>query len=123
MGAAAAAIDAQALTRRFGDVVAVDAVTLSIAAGETFGLIGTNGAGKSTLIKMLTTLLPPTAGRAMVAGHDVVAAPAEVRACIGYVPQLLSADGSLTGYENLLRSARLYGLPRTLRRELSLIHI
>ena len=111
------AVETRALTRRFGDFTAVDAVSFSIAPGETFGLIGTNGAGKSTLIKMLTTLLPPSAGTAMVAGHDIVTAPAAVRAHIGYVPQLLSADGSLTGYENLLLSARLYGLTRAVRRE------
>jgi len=105
-------IDISALTRRFGDFVAVDGVTLTIGKGEIFGLIGPNGAGKSTLIKMLTTLLPPTSGRATVAGFDLMAAPHKVRRHIGYVPQLLSADGALTGYENLLLSARLYGLPR-----------
>ena len=80
-------------------------------------LIGPNGAGKSTLIKMLTTLLPPTSGSARVAGYDVVTQAAGVRRRIGYVPQLLSADGSLTGYENLLLSARLYGVPRQERQE------
>jgi ABC-2 type transport system ATP-binding protein len=99
------------LTRRFGEVTAVDRVTFSINQGEIFGLIGPNGAGKSTLIKMLTTLLPPTAGSAIIAGFDIMAQPAEVRRHIGYVPQLLSADGSLTGYENLLLSARLYKVP------------
>ncbi len=99
------------LTRRFGDLTAVDAVSLQVDAGEIFGLIGPNGAGKSTLIKMLTTLLPPSSGRALVAGFDLVQRPAEVRRRIGYVPQLLSADGELTGYENLLLSSRLYLLP------------
>jgi ABC-2 type transport system ATP-binding protein len=106
------AIEMSVLTRKFGDVVAVDGVTLTIGEGEIFGLIGPNGAGKSTLIKMLTTLLPPTSGHATVGGSDLVAAPRKVRRHIGYVPQLLSADGALTGYENLLLSARLYGLPR-----------
>jgi ABC-2 type transport system ATP-binding protein len=92
-----AAVQASALTRKFGDVTAVDQVTLTINQGEIFGLIGPNGAGKSTLIKMLTTLLPPTSGSATVAGHDIVSESAEVRRHIGYVPQLLSADGSLTG--------------------------
>lgn len=100
------------LTRRFGAVTAVDRVSLAVRPGEVFGLIGPNGAGKSTLVKMLTTMLPPTSGRAVVAGYDVVRAPARVRARIGYVPQLLSADGALTGYENLLFSARLYLVPR-----------
>jgi len=101
-----------ALTRAFGDLVAVDHVNLLVNRGEIFGLIGPNGAGKSTLIKMLTTLLPPSSGTATVAGYDIVREPAQVRRHIGYVPQLLSADGSLTGYENLLLSARLYGVPR-----------
>jgi ABC-2 type transport system ATP-binding protein len=105
-----------ALTRKFGDLVAVDGATLAINRSEIFGLIGPNGAGKSTLIKMLTTLLPPSAGSAEVAGFDIVKAPADVRRHIGYVPQLLSADGSLTGYENLLLSARLYGVPRAERK-------
>lgn len=104
------------LTRRFGDLTAVDAVSVEVRAGEIFGLLGPNGAGKSTMIKMLTTLLPPTSGRAWVAGFDVAAEPAQVRRRIGYVPQLLSADGALSGYENLLVSARLYGIPRAERR-------
>ncbi len=106
------AVAIRELTRKFGDFTAVDRATADIAVGEMLGIIGPNGAGKSTLIKMLTTLLPPTSGTALVAGHDIVRAPAEVRRHIGYVPQLLSADGSLTGYENMLLSARLYGIPR-----------
>jgi len=112
-----AVVEIAALTRKFGDLVAVDAVTLTVQRGEIFGLIGPNGAGKSTLIRMLTTLLPPTGGTAKIAGFDIVIAPADVRRRIGYVPQLLSADGSLTGYENMLLSARLYGVPRGERDE------
>jgi ABC-2 type transport system ATP-binding protein len=112
-----AAVQVFALTRKFGDLVAVDHVTLTIGQGEIFGLIGPNGAGKSTLFKMLTTLLPPTSGTATIAGYDIVQQPAEVRRHIGYVPQLLSADGSLTAYENMLLSARLYGVPRRERTE------
>src|ERR1039458_5092121 len=89
------ALQVSALTRKFRDLTAVDQVTLTINRSEIFGLIGPNGAGKSTLIKMLTTLLPPTSGSATVAGYDIVTQPAEVRRHIGYVPQLLSADGSL----------------------------
>jgi ABC-2 type transport system ATP-binding protein len=100
------------LTREFGTLVAVDHVSLKVRRSEIFGLIGPNGAGKSTLIKMLTTLLPPSSGTAIIAGCDIVRAPQQVRQHIGYVPQLLSADGSLTAYENLLLSARLYGIPR-----------
>lgn len=110
-------VQASQLTRNFGDLAAVDHVTLTVNQGEIFGLIGPNGAGKSTLIKMLTTLLPPSSGSATVAGYDIVAQPAEVRRHIGYIPQLLSADGSLTGYENMLLSARLYGIPRRERKE------
>lgn len=99
------------LTRRFGDFTAVDKLTLDVRRGQIFGLLGSNGAGKSTLIKMLTTLLPPSEGNAFVAGVSIVAQPAEVRRRIGYVPQMLSADGMLTGRENLLFSARLYAVP------------
>ncbi|MGC2413062.1 MAG: ATP-binding cassette domain-containing protein [Stellaceae bacterium] len=90
-------------------------MTITINQGEMFGLIGPNGAGKSTLIKMLITLLPPTSGSARVVGYDIIREPGEVRRHIGYVPQLLSADGALTGYENMLLSARLYGIPRAER--------
>jgi ABC-2 type transport system ATP-binding protein len=104
------------LTRRFGDLTAVDNLNLSVAEGEVFGLLGPNGAGKTTVIKMLTTLLPPTAGTATIAGFDIRRQPARVRAAIGYVPQLISVDGALSGYENLLIFAKLYGVPRALRR-------
>ena len=104
------------LTRQFGTFTAVDRLTLSVAAGEVFGLLGPNGAGKSTSIKMLTTLLPPTRGTATVAGYDIARHPQDVRRVIGYVPQALSADGTLTGFENLLIFAKLYDLPRTQRR-------
>ena len=100
------------LGARFGTVVAVDDLNLSISPGEIFGLIGRNGAGKTTTIKMLTTLLPPSVGTASIAGHDVVREAQDVRRLIGYVPQALSADGELTGYENLLDFARLFGVPR-----------
>jgi ABC-2 type transport system ATP-binding protein len=105
-------VDIQDLTRSFADTIAVDHVSIAVQQGEIFGLIGPNGAGKSTLVKMLTTLLPPTSGSASVAGFDIVRQATEVRRHIGYVPQLLSADGTLSGYENLLLSARLYGIPR-----------
>ncbi len=107
-----AILETEELTRCFGALRAVDALTLSVEAGEVFGLLGPNGAGKTTLIKMLTTLLPPTSGAARVGGFDVVHRSAQVRRIIGYVPQMLSADGTLTGYENLLIFAKLYDLPR-----------
>ncbi len=112
---AGAALKTQALTRRFGTHTVVDTLDLTVRAGEVFGLLGRNGAGKSTLIKMLTTLLPPSAGSACVEGFDVVRQATQVRAAIGYVPQALSADGELTGYENLLIFARLYDIPRAER--------
>ncbi|HEU4673327.1 MAG TPA: ATP-binding cassette domain-containing protein [Candidatus Limnocylindrales bacterium] len=102
---------AAGLTKRYGPVVAVDALDLEIPRGEVFGLIGANGAGKTTTIKMLITLVPPSAGSARIADHDVTRESATVRRVIGYVPQLVSADGSLTGIENLRLSARLYHLP------------
>jgi ABC-2 type transport system ATP-binding protein len=108
----AAAVVTVALRRTFGPVVAVDALDLEVEPGEIFGLLGPNGAGKSTTIKMLTTLLPPTSGSAQVAGWDVRTQSRQVRAAIGYVPQMVSADGGLTGRENLALSARLYRLAR-----------
>lgn len=108
-------LQTQALTCRFGKFTAVDNVNLAVEPGEIFGLLGPNGAGKSTVIKMLTTLLPVTAGRATIAGFDVTRQASVVRRRIGYVPQALSADGSLTGYENLLIFAKLYDIPRSQR--------
>jgi len=103
------------LTRRFGEMTAVDAISLAIEDGEVFGLLGPNDSGKSTTIKMLTTLLPLSGGSADIAGYDVAHQAAQVRRVIGYVPQALSADGSLTGYENLLIFAKLYDVPRVAR--------
>jgi ABC-2 type transport system ATP-binding protein len=104
------AIETIQLTRRFGSLTAVNAIDLRVARGKIFGLLGPNGAGKSTAIKMLTTLLPPSHGTARVAGFDIIDSPVEVRRRIGYVPQMLSADGSLTASENLTLSARLYDM-------------
>jgi ABC-2 type transport system ATP-binding protein len=110
------AIETFSLTRRFGSVTALDQVSFRVPYGAVFGLLGPNGAGKSTAIKIMTTLLEPSAGTATVAGFDVVASPAHVRRRIGYVPQLLSADGALTGFENLELSAKLYGIARAERK-------
>ncbi len=111
----AVAVETLGLGRRFGSLAAVDNLNLRVATGTIFGLLGTNGAGKSTTIKMLTTLLPPSIGTARVSGFDIIRQPREVRMNIGYVSQMLSADGELTGYENLLISAKIYGIPRTER--------
>ncbi len=112
-----AIIQINALTRRFGALVACDNLSISVNQGEIFGLLGPNGAGKTTVIKMLTTLLRPTSGSASVAGYDIVHQASDVRRVIGYVPQLLSADGTLTGYENLLIFAKLYDIPRRERKQ------
>ena len=105
-------VEIENLTRRFGEITAVDSLSLVANAGEVFGLLGSNGAGKSTTIKMLTTLLQPSSGEARVAGFSITTEPEMVRRAIGYVPQAVSVDGSLTGYENLLIFARLYDIPR-----------
>jgi ABC-2 type transport system ATP-binding protein len=115
-GGEAFAIETFGLTRRFGDLIAANQVTLHVPYGAIFGLLGPNGAGKTTTIKMLTTMLEPSEGTASVAGFDIVKAPAKVRRMIGYVPQALSADGALTGWENLDLSAKLYGIPRAERK-------
>ncbi|NCJ05540.1 ATP-binding cassette domain-containing protein [Synechococcales cyanobacterium C] len=115
-----AMIDLYKLTKRFGTQSAVESFSLIVERGEVFGLLGPNGAGKSTLIKMLTTLLPSSGGRATIAGYDIGRQPREVQRRIGYVPQALSVDGTLTGYENLLILAKLYGVPR--RQRLDRIH-
>lgn len=110
-----AILETESLTKRFGSLTAVDNLNLSVEKGGVFGLLGPNGAGKTTVIKILTTLIPPTSGRASIAGYDVVRQAGIVRRQIGYVPQLISADGSLTGYENLLVMAKLYDLPKRTR--------
>ncbi len=110
-------VEAIELKHYYGTYLAVDHITFGIKKGMTFGLIGPNGAGKSTIIKMLTTLLPITSGECYINGYSVTQNPLEVRQCIGYVPQLLSADGELTGYENLLQSAKLYGISRQYRQK------
>lgn len=99
------------LRKRFAEVTAVDGISFDVNHGEVFGFLGPNGAGKSTTIKMLITLLAPTSGNAAIDGLDVMRHSAEVRRRIGYVPQLISVDGTLTAYENVALMARLYDLP------------
>jgi len=110
------AIKTSKLTRQFGRLIAVNHLDLEVPYQSIFGLLGANGAGKSTMIKILTTLLKPTSGSAEVGGFDIIKSPGSVRQRIGYVPQLLSTDGALTGYENLRLSAKLYALPRAERK-------
>lgn len=105
------------ITVRFGELIAVDAVSLEVPRGAVFGLLGPNGAGKTTTMRVLTTLLPASEGEARVNGFDVRRASLQVRASIGYVPQALSADGALTARENLEFYARATGVRRRERRE------
>lgn len=105
------------LTRRYGAFTAVDGIDLEVRSGEVFGLLGPNGAGKTTTIKMLVTLLPPSGGHAWVGGFDVERQSDNVRRLLGYVPQALSADGNLTGRQNLEVFAKLYDVPRAERRD------
>ncbi len=107
-----AAIQTFGLTKRFDGLVAVDGIDLTVPEGEVFALLGPNGAGKTTLISMLCTLVKPTSGSALVAGHDIVSASLEVRRHIGIVFQEPSVDDLLTGRENLSLHSMLYGVPR-----------
>ncbi len=102
------AIDVQGMVKSFGEVVALDGLDLQVEAGTVFGLLGPNGAGKTTLVRILATLLEPTAGRAEVLGHDVVGEPLAVRRRIGLAGQFAAVDAELTGRENVEMIARLY---------------
>lgn len=110
------AIEARQLVKRFGDFAAVDGISFEVPQGDLFGLLGPNGAGKTTLTRMLTTLVPPTSGEAWVAGYDVTRAPARVREVIGVIPQALTSDLDLTGWENVDIYGEFYGIPRRTRR-------
>ena len=109
---AAPAVSVKGLAKSYGEVEAVRGIDFDVATGETFGFLGPNGAGKSTTISMLCTLVQPTAGSALVAGHDVVGERDEVRRHIGLVFQDTTLDGYLTAEENLRLHAELYGMPR-----------
>lgn len=112
------AIDVREITKRFGDFTAVDGISFEVREGEIFGLLGPNGAGKSTLIRMLTTLLKPSGGQALVGGFDVVTSSDAVRRTIGVIPQAMTTDIELSATENLLIFAKLYGVPRDRRKAL-----
>jgi len=111
------AIDVEHIVKKYGDFIAVNDVTFHVAEEEIFGLLGPNGAGKSTLIRMMTTLLPITSGRAVVAGHDVSKDPDGARRCIGVIPQALTSDLDLTVEENMNIYAKLYDVPAKRRKE------
>jgi ABC-2 type transport system ATP-binding protein len=122
------AIEVDALGKSFGDVEAVRGVTFSVASGEVFGFLGPNGAGKSTTINMLCTLVKPTAGRARVAGHDVLRERDDVRRHIGLVFQDPTLDGYLTAEQNLRLHAELYGIdpaavPARMRQMLEMVDL
>jgi ABC-2 type transport system ATP-binding protein len=112
-GADGLAIRCEGLRHSFNEVRALDGVSFDVRAGEVFGLLGPNGAGKTTTIRVLTTLLPADEGSAAVFGLDVRRQRLAVRRVIGYVPQQLSADAALTGYENVWLFARLFDVPRS----------
>jgi ABC-2 type transport system ATP-binding protein len=112
------AIDVRGIVKKFGDFTAVNGISFTVEAGEIFGLLGPNGAGKSTLIRMLVTLLPPTAGTALVNGCDIVKQSDGVRRAIGVIPQAMTSDLELSVQENLLIFAKLYGVPRPKRERL-----
>jgi ABC-2 type transport system ATP-binding protein len=100
------------IVKKYGDFEAVKGVSFSVREGEIFGLLGPNGAGKSTLIRMMTTLIPVTSGKAIVGGHDVAKEPNAVRRMIGVIPQALTSDQDLTVGENLSIYAKLYSVPK-----------
>jgi ABC-2 type transport system ATP-binding protein len=112
------AIDVRSIVKKFGEFTAVGGVSFTVEEGEIFGLLGPNGAGKSTLIRMLTTLLPPTAGTALVNGFDVITQSDDVRRAIGVIPQALTSDLELSVEENLIIFAKLYSVPRARRNQL-----
>ncbi|MEM3832214.1 MAG: ATP-binding cassette domain-containing protein [Thermoprotei archaeon] len=105
------------LTKVFGSLVAVDHINFEVKKGEIFGFLGPNGAGKTTTINMLTTVLKPTEGTAIINGFDVVKQPSKVRQSIGVVHQEYTADEDLTGLENMILMADLYGIPRDVGRK------
>lgn len=111
-------IKAEGLTKIFNkNLVAVDHISFSVKEGEIFGFLGPNGAGKTTTINMLITILKPTEGKASIMGYDIVKQAHEVRKIIGVVPQEYTADEDLTGYENIMLCADLYGIPREISRK------
>src|ERR1700742_4555868 len=109
------AVDARHLTYRYGQFTAVDDVTLWVRPGETMGLLGPNGAGKTTMVRMLTTLAPVQQGDLRIFGMDARWQTIDIRSNIGYVPQQLSIEPTLTGRQNVQWFARLYGVPRAER--------
>lgn len=110
------AVVVQDITKRFGAFTAVDGLSFTVNSGEIFGLLGPNGAGKSTLLRILTTLMLPTSGTALVGGFDIVTEADQVRRSIGVIPQAMTSDLELSPMENLLFFAKLYGVPSEKRK-------
>ncbi len=115
------AVETKDLTKAFGSLVAVDKVSFTLEEGEIFGFLGPNGAGKTTTINMLTTLQKPTSGIAKVAGFDVVKESDKVRRSLGLVPQDLTVDEDLTGWENMMLQSKLYHVPSDVAKERAVV--
>jgi len=118
-------IKAEGLTKYFGSLKAVDHINFTVKRGEIFGFLGPNGAGKTTTISMLITVLKPSEGTAYILGNDIAKQNTAVRSVIGLVPQEYTADEDLTGYENIILCADLYGIPRKIaeKRALELLQL
>ena len=110
------AVEVKDLVKTYPKILAVNNISFNIKKGEVFGLLGPNGAGKTTTIRMLLTLIPQTSGSIHIFGYDTISNPGPIRQLAGYVPQDISVDGELTGYENMLMYAKLYDVPRSTRK-------
>jgi len=111
------AIDVQELTKRYGDLVAVDRISFTVEEGEFFGFLGPNGAGKTTTVRMLTGVIKPDSGRAWVGGYDVQREPLKVKQLLGIVPEMANVYIDLSAWENLMLMGELYGVPKRTRQE------
>jgi len=110
-------IEVKNLTKKFGHFTAVDNISFEVGNNEIFGLLGPNGAGKTTTIRSLLTLVRPTSGQIKISGINIQKNPQQARQLCGYVPQEVSVDGDLSGYENLLMYAKLYYVPGAERKK------
>ena len=111
------AIDINNLTKRYGDIVAVDHVNFEVRKGEIFGFLGPNGAGKTTTIRILTGVLKPDGGTALISGYNILENPLEAKQCIGVVPEVSNAYIDFSAWENLMLIGELYGVPKKEREE------
>ncbi len=111
------AVKVENLEKNYRKIKAIDGISFDVSEGEVFGLLGPNGAGKTTTIRILLTLIQPSAGSAHIFGMDTVSQSDKIRQMAGYVPQGISVDGELTAYENMLIYSKLYGLPSSNRKK------